>query len=65
MPFCGPHTKPHSVRRLSKHYHMQFEPNLEHGIWEIHHTPCACDKFASRIDKTWVNGLTPLQLLQY
>ena len=29
--FCGPHTKPHGARGLSKHYHLFFDLKLGHG----------------------------------
>ena len=32
LPFCGPHTKPHGARGLSKHYHLRFDTKLGHGI---------------------------------
>ena len=28
LPFCGPHSKPHVARGLSKHYHLCFDPKL-------------------------------------
>ena len=31
LPFCGLHVKPHGVRGLSKHYHLQLDPKLGHG----------------------------------
>ena len=35
LSFCGPHTKPHVVRGLSKHYHLRLEPQLGHGKYAI------------------------------
>ena len=32
FPFCGPKTKPHGVKELSKNYHIQSSPKLGHGI---------------------------------
>ena len=28
LTFCGPHSKPHGARGLSKHYHLRFDPKL-------------------------------------
>ena len=42
LPFCGPHSKPHGARGLSKHYHLRFYPKLGNGICEILRIPCDC-----------------------
>ena len=42
LPFCGPHSKPHGARGLSKHYHFQFDPKLGMGEFAIRRIPCAC-----------------------
>ena len=42
LSFCGPHTEPHGVRGLSKHYHMLFDPNLRHGTLSLIRIHCAC-----------------------
>ena len=42
LPFCGPHSKPHGARGLSKHYHLRFDPKLGMGICEILRIPCDC-----------------------
>ena len=42
LSFCGPHSKPHGARRLSKHYHLRFDPKLGLGKCEIRRIPCAC-----------------------
>ena len=42
LPFCVPHTKPHGVRVLSKHYHMLFDTKLRHVICTIY--PIDTDK---------------------
>ena len=65
LPFCGPHTKPHGVRGLSKHYHMIFDKKLGHEIWAIILLPCAYAKCTSMIYKTWIHSLTPQQQLRY
>ena len=31
LPFCGPHTKPHVARGLSKHNHLRFDQKLVWG----------------------------------
>ena len=48
LNFCGPHTKLHGVRGLSKHYHMKFKhmifnKKLGHGICAIFQITCDCD----------------------
>ena len=58
LPFCGPHTKPHGVRGLSKHYHMRFDTKLGHGICAIHRIPCTYAACKSMLDKPWIPGLT-------
>ena len=42
LKFCGPHSKPHRERGLSKHYNLRFDPKLGHGIFAIRYIPCAC-----------------------
>ena len=59
--FCGPHTKPHGVRGLSKNYHMQFYPKLVHGICTIRNIPCACAECTYMLEKTWIDGFPPQQ----
>ena len=51
LPFCGPHTKPHGVRGLSKHYNLSFDPKLGHGICAIIRITCACVACTSMLDK--------------
>ena len=65
FPFYGPHTKPHGVIGLSKHYHIQFDPKLGHGICAIRHIPCACSKCTFMLYKPWIPGLTPKQQPRY
>ena len=57
LPFCGPHSKPHGARGLSKHYHLRFDPKLGNGICEIRRIPC--DFFACTLilDKPWISGI--------
>ena len=42
LPFCGPHSKNHGGRGLSKQYHLRFDPKLGNGVCEIRRIPCAC-----------------------
>ena len=32
LNFCGPHSKPHGARGLSKHYHLRFYEKLGNGV---------------------------------
>ena len=45
LPFCGPHSKPHGTRGMSKHYHLRFDPRLGHGVCAILCIPCECVVF--------------------
>ena len=65
LPFCGPHTKPHDVRGLSKHYNMRFDTKLGHGIFAIIRIHYACDKLTPILDKPFIHGLTPQKQLCY
>ena len=42
LSFCGPHSKPHGARGLSKNYHLRFYPKLGMGVCAIRHILCAC-----------------------
>ena len=42
LPFCGPHSKPHGSRGLSKNYHLHFDPKIGMGVCAIRRIPCAC-----------------------
>ena len=42
LPFCGPHSKLHGTRGLSKQYHLSFDPKIGHSICVICHIPCVC-----------------------
>ena len=55
--FCGPHYKPHGARRLSKHYHFNFDPKLGMGICANHRIPCDCVACISMLDKPWIYGI--------
>ena len=32
LSFCGPHSKPHGARGLSKHYHLCFDTKIGNGV---------------------------------
>ena len=55
--FCGPSKISHSVRRLSNHYKICFDPKLGHGTCEMIHITCACIQFTSTIDQPWTIGV--------
>ena len=42
LSFCGPHSKPHGARGLSKHYNLRFDPKIGMGICAISRTMCLC-----------------------
>ena len=65
LPLCGPHTKPHGVRGLSKNYHVRFDPKLGHDICAIRRIPCACDECTYMLYKPCICGLNPKQQLCY
>ena len=65
LPFCGPCPKPQGERRLSKHYHLRFDPKLGHGICAIRRLPCACVGCTSMMDKPWVSGVLSKQQACY
>ena len=56
LTFCGPHLKSHGARGLSKHYHLPFDPKLDHVICAILRIPCSCVACTSMIDKTCIYG---------
>ena len=51
FPFCGPHAKPHGLRGLSKHSHLQLDPKLVRGNCKIQQIPCACVECTNMLDK--------------
>ena len=58
LPFCGPHSKTHGARGLSKHYHLCFDPKLGMGVCTIRRIPCACVACTSMLDKPWISGIS-------
>ena len=65
FPFCGPHAKPHGLRGLSKHYHLQIEPKLVCGNCKIQQITCACVECTNILDKPWDTGVYHNQQLCY
>ena len=63
--FCGPHTKPHGVKGLSKNYNMIFDPQLGHSIFAIRLIPCVCVEFTSTLEKPGIPGFPPQQQPRY
>ena len=57
LPFCGPHSKPHGARGMSKHYHLCFDTKLGNGFCAIRLITCACVAFTSMLDKPWIYGI--------
>ena len=58
LPFCGPYSKPHGVRGMSKHYHLRFYPKLGMGVCPIRRIPCACVACTSMLEKPWISGIS-------
>ena len=56
LPFCGPNSKPHGARGLSKHYNLSFDP-IFLEICAIHRIPCACVSCTSMLEKPWISGI--------
>ena len=59
VPFCGPHSKPHGARGLSKHYYLRFDPKLGKGVCAIFCIPRACVAWTSMLDSPWISGIPP------
>ena len=57
LPFCGPYSKPHGARGLSKNYHLRFYKKLGNGVCSILRIPCACVEFTTMLDKPWISGI--------
>ena len=58
LPFCGPDSKPHSERGVSKHYHSRFDTKLSMEVCAIRCIICACDACTSMLDKPWISGIS-------
>ena len=57
VSFCGPNSKPHGARELSKHYHFRFDPKLGNCICAILRIPCPCVACTSMLYKPWIYGI--------
>ena len=53
--FCGPYSKYHDARGLSKNYHFSFYPKLGNGVCAIIRIPCACVACTSMLDEPWIS----------
>ena len=56
LTLCGPHSKPHGARGLSKNYHFRFDPKLAMEECAIRRIPCACVACTSMLDKPRISG---------
>ena len=65
LSFCGPYSKPHGARGMSKHYHLRFDPKLGMGICAICRIQFACVACTSIIDKPWISGIPPDEQERY
>ena len=65
LQFCVTHPKPHVTRRLSKHYHLRFDPKLGHGMCTIRHIACAFVACISMLGKTWITGIPSKKQARY
>ena len=65
LPFCGPHSKPHGARGMSKHYHLHFDPKLGMGLCAIIRIPCSCVACSSMLDKPWIYGISSYKQERY
>ena len=57
LTFCGPYSKPHGARGLSKHYNLSFGTKLGDGVCAIFRIPCACVSCTSMLDKPCISGI--------
>ena len=55
--FCGPHSKPHGARGMSKQYQLRFDTKLGNGVCAIRRITCACVSCTSIIYKPWISGI--------
>ena len=65
LPFCGPYSKPHGTRGLSKHYHLRFDPKLGNGVCAIRRISCACVACTSMLEKPWISDIPPDEKERY
>ena len=57
LPFCGPHSKPHVTRGLSKNYHLHFDTKKGNGVCASFCILSACVAYTSMLDKHWMSGI--------
>ena len=55
LPFCGPHSKPHGAKGLSKYYHLRSDPKIGNGVCAILRIKCDCVACISMLDKHWIS----------
>ena len=65
LPFCGPHSKTHGAKGVSKHYHLRFDTKVCNGVCEILRIPCACVACTSMIDKPLIYGIPSYKQERY
>ena len=65
LPFCGPHSKPHGTRGLSKHYRFRFDPKIGMGVCEIRRIPCSCFACTSMLEKPLIYGISSYKQERY
>ena len=58
LPFCGPYSKPHGARGLSKNDHLRFDPKLGMVVCAIFRIPCVCVACISVLEKPWMYGIS-------
>ena len=63
--FCGSHPKPRGSSRLSKHYHLRFDPKLGRVIFAICRIPCACVGCTSMLDKPCISSIPSTNQARY
>ena len=63
--FCGPHSKHHGVRGISKHYHLCFYPKIGNGVCAIRRIPCANVACTSMLDKPWISCIASNKQVLY
>ena len=65
LSFCGPYSRPHGARGLSKYYHLRFDPKVGMGICEISRITCACVACKSMLYKPWVSDIPSYEQERY
>ena len=57
LTFCGPYSKPHGARGLSKHYNLSFGTKLGDGVCAIFRITCDCVACTSILYKPWISSI--------